>query len=118
MPLNKETKNLISYDEFKIFKKNLILVNTARGGIINEAALYKALSSKSIFGAGLDVYEVEPPPSDLDLFKLDNIILSPHNAALTLECRKRMAIECCENVYHFLKDKEKLNPNNIIDLSK
>ncbi len=118
LPLNEKTKNYITFKDFKIFKKNLVLINTARGGIINEDALYDALYNKKIAAAGLDVYEIEPPPSDLKLFKLDNILLSPHNAALSLECRKRMAIECSENVCYFLNDKKKLNQNNIVNLSK
>ncbi len=118
LPLNEETKDFISFKEFNKFKNNLILVNTARGGIINQDALYDALLHKKILAAGLDVFEVEPPQKDLNLFNLENILLTPHNAALTLECRKRMAIECCENVYYFFKDLEKLNKKNIVDLKK
>ena len=61
LPLNEETKNLISFDQFETFKSNMILINTARGGIINEDALYEALKNKKIFGAGVDVFEKEPP---------------------------------------------------------
>ena len=61
LPLNEETKNLISFDQFETFKSNLILINTARGGIINENALYEALKNEKIFGAGVDVFEKEPP---------------------------------------------------------
>ena len=115
LPLNEKTKNLISLEEFKLFKKNLILVNTARGGIINEKELFNALKEKKIAGAGLDVFENEPPPKNYPLFSLDNIVLSPHNAALTLECRKRMAIESCETVIYFLNKNKKLNYNNIVN---
>jgi len=76
MPLNDKTKNFISYDEFKISKNNLILVNTARGGIINEEALFQALKSKSILGAGLDVFENEPPIKNHPLLSLNNILLT------------------------------------------
>ena len=116
LPLNDKTKNLISSNEFKIFKSNLILINTARGGIINEDDLFDALSNNKIFGAGIDVFEQEPPINDHKLFSLENIILTPHNAALTLECRKRMAIECCENVYNFLSKSKNLIKSNIINL--
>tara|TARA_B100000575_G_scaffold266343_1_gene243604 strand:+ start:1800 stop:2765 length:966 start_codon:yes stop_codon:yes gene_type:complete len=116
LPLNSETKNLISFDEFEIFKSNMILVNTARGGIINEEALYFALKNKKIFGAGIDVFEKEPPIKDHKLFDLNNIVLSPHNAALTLECRKRMAIECCENIFNFLINQKDLVKSNIVNL--
>ena len=61
MPLNEKTKNFISYDEFKILKKNAIIVNSARGGIINEEALYLALKNNYILGAGIDVFTQEPP---------------------------------------------------------
>ena len=115
LPLNEKTKNLISLEEFTLFKKNLILVNTARGGIINEKELFNALKEKKIAGAGLDVFENEPPPKNYPLFSLDNIVLSPHNAALTLECRKRMAIESCETVIYFLNKNKKLNYNNIVN---
>ena len=115
LPINEKTKNLISLEEFILFKKNLILVNTARGGIINEKDLFNALKEKKIAGAGLDVFENEPPPKNHPLFSLDNIVLSPHNAALTLECRKRMAIESCETVIYFLNKNKKLNDNNIVN---
>ena len=115
MPLNEKTKNFISYDEFKISKNNLILVNTARGGIINEEALFQALKSKSILGAGLDVFENEPPIKNHPLLSLNNILLTPHNAALTLECRTRMSIEACENIIYFLNKNRKLNDKNIVN---
>ena len=116
LPLNKDTKNLISDNEFKLFKKNLILINTARGGIVNEEALYKALKSKQILGAGIDVFEFEPPQKNHKLFSLKNIILTPHNSALTLECRKRMSLESCKNIINYISDKSNLNKSNIVNL--
>jgi D-3-phosphoglycerate dehydrogenase len=115
LPLNNETKNFIGEKELSLMKETAIIVNTARGGIINEESLVKALVNKNILGAGLDVFEKEPPVKDHPLFSLDNIILSPHNAALTLECRKRMAIESAENIIFFLGDKKKLNLANIVN---
>ena len=115
IPLNKETKNMIGKDQFSLMKKTCIVVNTARGGIINEKDLVWALTNKEIFGAGLDVYEKEPPDSSNPLFGLDNIVLSPHNSALTLECRKRMSVESCENIVYYLNNKSKLNVNNIVN---
>ena len=114
LPLNSETKNLISFDTFEIVKSNLILINAARGGIINEDALFDALKNKKIFAAGIDVFETEPPLNNHKLFSLKNILLTPHNSALTLECRKRMAIESCENVYNFLTNNKNLNESNLI----
>ena len=115
MPLDKETKNLIAKEELKQMKENCILVNTARGGIINEKDLIWALTNKKIYGAGLDVFETEPPLKDNALFQLDNVLLTPHNAALTLECRKRMAVETCENIAYYLTNSDRLNKNNIIN---
>ena len=118
LPLNEKTKNMIAKDQFNMMKNTCILVNTARGGLINEQDLVWALTNKKIYGAGLDVYVKEPPNKDNPLFKLENIILSPHNAALTLECRKRMAVETCENIVHYLYDMKKLNISNIVNKIK
>ena len=118
LPLNQDTKNFISDEEFALMKNSVIIANTARGGIINENALPNALKSKKILGASLDVFEKEPPDSNHPIFKLSNVLLSPHNAALTLECRKRMAIESAENVIYFLSNQEKLNINNIVNKEK
>tara|TARA_Y100000590_G_C15621252_1_gene977665 strand:- start:203 stop:1180 length:978 start_codon:yes stop_codon:yes gene_type:complete len=115
LPMNKKTKNLITKKEFKLMKKNCILVNTSRGGIINEKDLYWALSNNIIFGSGIDVFETEPPNQKNLLFKLDNVLLSPHSAALTLECKKRMSIEACENLVYFLKEKNKINIKNVVN---
>ena len=105
MPLTEKTKNMITKDQLTMMKKTCILINTARGGIINEQDLIWALTNKEIYGAGTDVYEKEPPNNDNPLFKLDNIILTPHNAGLTLECRKKMAIETCENILYYLSNR-------------
>ena len=117
LPFNEKTKNLISFNEFKLFKKNLILINTARGGIVNEEALFQSLNNRDIHSAGLDVFEKEPPEENSKLFQLNNILLTPHNAALTLECRKRMSVESCENVFDFLTKNRKLNKSNIVNLN-
>ena len=115
MPLNDKTKNLIGRDQFLKMKKNCVLINTARGGIVNENDLLWALQNKKIYSAGLDVFEKEPPIKDHPFFELDNILLTPHNAALTLECRKRMSLESAENIAYYLEEKSKLNITNIIN---
>ena len=115
LPLNDETKNFINAKSFQEMKDSCIIVNTARGGIINEQDLYNALKDKKLRAAGLDVFEKEPPPSNHPLFDLSNVLLTPHNAALTLECRVRMAVEACETVSFYLKNIEKLNLQNIIN---
>ena len=115
LPLNADTKNFIDEQELSVMKETAIVVNTARGGIINETSLVNALQNKKILGAGLDVFEKEPPDENHPLFNLDNVILSPHNAALTIECRKRMAVESAENIAFFLLDSKKLNLSNIVN---
>ena len=115
VPLNNQTNNLITKKQFRIMKKNCVLINTARGGIVNEEDLFWALKNKQIYAAGLDVYEKEPPKINHPLFKLENIVLTPHNAALTLECRKRMALECAENINYYLNKSSKLNYSNIVN---
>ena len=115
LPLNKNTKDFIADNEFSEMKDSVIVVNTARGGIINEQSLITALQNKTIYAAGLDVFEVEPPNENNPIFSLPNALLSPHNAALTLECRKRMAVEAAKNIVYFLIKEKELNINNIVN---
>ena len=115
LPLNRDTKNFISQTELNQMRKNSILVNTSRGGIVNENDLCIALDSKKIQGAGMDVFVSEPPESNHPFFKLNNILLTPHNAALTLECRERMSLEASQNIVFFLKNMSKLNVENLVN---
>ena len=115
LPLNKNTKNFISQKELELMKKSTVLVNTSRGGIVNENDLYQALKSKKIRGAGMDVFISEPPESNHPFFELNNILLTPHNAALTLECRRRMSLEASENIFYFLKNMPELNEENLVN---
>ena len=115
LPLNGDTKNFISQTELNQMRKNSILVNTSRGGIVNENDLCIALESKKIQGAGMDVFVSEPPESNHPFFKLDNILLTPHNAALTLECRERMSLEASQNIVFFLKNMSELNVENLVN---
>ena len=108
-------KPLIGDNEIEKIKKGAWLINCSRGGVVDEKVLYQALKTNHINGAAIDVFEQEPPPKNHPLFALPNILITPHNAALSLECRKRMAIEVCETVSFYLKDKEKLNIQNIIN---
>ncbi len=105
MPLNNETKNMINLDMLKLMKKNCILINAARGGIINENDLNEALNNNYIFGAGLDVFETEPPEKDNPLLKNNKTFLSPHTAAFTEECMQRMGIETIQNIIDFFEKK-------------
>jgi D-3-phosphoglycerate dehydrogenase len=105
MPLTNETKNLIDYSVLKEMKSNSIIVNTARGGIINEIDLNKALNEGLIFGAGLDVFSKEPIENNNPLLKNKKIILSPHSATFTDECTSRMGIETTKNIIDFFNNK-------------
>ena len=105
MPLTKETKDLINYSTFKEMKNNSIIVNTARGGIINENDLNKALNEGLIFGAGLDVFSKEPIEDDNPLLKNNKVILSPHSATFTDECTSRMGTETTKNIIDFFENK-------------
>ena len=114
VPLNDKTKNLINYDLLKIMKKNCIIINAARGGVINEIDLDKALNENLIFGAGLDVFESEPPNKNNPLLKNDKVFLSPHTAAFTEECMIRMGKETIQNIIDFFE--KKLDKSKIIKL--
>jgi D-3-phosphoglycerate dehydrogenase len=105
IPLNDKTKNIINYDLLQTMKKNCIIINAARGGIVNEFDLNKALNENLIFGAGLDVFETEPPEKKNPLLKNDKVFLSPHTAAFTEECMTRMGKETIQNILDFFDEK-------------
>lgn len=114
LPLTNETKNLIDINLIKKMKKNCIIINAARGGIINEIDLDRALNENLIFGAGLDVFDIEPPKEGNPLLKNDKVFLSPHTAAFTEECMKRMGKETIQNIIDFFD--EKLEKSKIVKL--
>ena len=114
MPLTDKTKNLINYEILKTMKKNCIIINAARGGIINEADLDKALNENLIFGAGIDVFEIEPPDDNNPLLKNEKVFLSPHAAAFTEECMTRMGMETIQNIIDFFENK--IDPSKIVKL--
>ena len=101
IPFTENTKYLIDEKSLGKMKKTAFLVNTARGGLINEEALYHALKQGGIAGAAVDVFENEPDVGKLK--ELDNIILTPHIATYTIETRKHMEIEAAENLINGLK---------------
>lgn len=100
LPLTPETYHLIGEREFNMMKPNAIFINTARGKIVDEKALIKALKEKRIYGAGLDVFEFEPQVSE-ELFELDNVVMLPHIGSATVEARTRMAELVIENLKAF-----------------
>ena len=105
VPLNDKTKNLINYNLLRTMKKNCIIINAARGGVINEIDLDRALNENLIFGAGLDVFEQEPPDQSNPLLKNEKVFLSPHTAAFTEECMVRMGKETIQNIIDFFEKK-------------
>jgi len=111
VPADKDTYHLINAKTLSLMKKTAFLVNTCRGSVIDEAALYEALKSKQIGGAALDVFSPEPPSPDNPLFKLDNILFTPHTAFYTHEAIERLNDMCIENVKAFLAGK----PKNIVN---
>ena len=105
IPLTEKTKNMIDKSKLNSMKKSSIIINTSRGGIINEIDLNYALNKKVIFGAGLDVFEKEPVDKDNPLLKNNKVILSPHSATFTNECKSRMSIETTKNIIDFFNNK-------------
>ncbi|MCW5733262.1 MAG: hydroxyacid dehydrogenase [Enhydrobacter sp.] len=97
-PKSPETVDMFNAETIGLMKTGAFLVNTARGGIVNEEALYNALTSGRLRGAGLDVLEREPPDAKHKLFALENVIFSPHMAGVTKEANDRMAIAVMENI--------------------
>jgi len=91
VPLNEATRGLVGAPELKRMKRSAVLINTSRGGVVDEAALAQALRDGVIAGAGVDVYETEPPPADHPLRSLPNCVCTPHLAASTEEAQTRAA---------------------------
>ncbi len=117
-PLNSETENLINRQEISLMKAGSILINTARGRLVNEHALVNGLKNGHLKGAGLDVFAKEPISEKNQLLSLKNIIISPHVAGLTFETFSNMMAEALENIRLFNEGKiekikeKKLSPKN------
>ena len=105
IPLTEETRHLISERELSLMKKTAVIINTSRGGIINERDLYKFLKEGKIYGAGLDVLEDEPPQNS-PLIELDNVVITSHIGAHTQESIENMAFMAIDNLISVLKGKE------------
>jgi D-3-phosphoglycerate dehydrogenase len=103
VPLTGETGGLIGEAELHMMKPSAFLINCARGPVVNEGALFRALKDGIIAGAGLDVFDPEPPGDDNPLFGLTNVVLSPHSAGLTAECAKRMSSQAAQSIIDVLE---------------
>lgn len=102
-PLTPETHHLIGAAELRLMRPTAILVNTARGGVVDNMALYEALRDGTIAGAGLDVTEPEPIPVDHPLLTLPNVVISPHIGSASLDTRREMAVLAARNIVARLK---------------
>ena len=114
VPLTKETKGVINRERLSFMKESAIIINVARGAIVDEPALYQALSQKKIAGAGLDVFATEPLPEDNPLFELDNVFLSPHVAGNFGGYTQLAATDFGVNLQRYLSGKEL---RNVVDKS-
>jgi phosphoglycerate dehydrogenase-like enzyme len=112
VPLTGETSGLIGEAEFHMMKPSAFLINCARGPLVNEEALFTALKDGIIAGAGLDVFDPEPPKDDNPLFGLTNVVLSPHSAGLTAECVMRMASQAAQSIIDVLEGRR---PEGVIN---
>ena len=106
VPLTENTTGLLGKAEFDLMKPGAFVINTSRGEVVQEAALVEALKSKKIAGAGLDVFEKEPPDIENPLFELENVVITPHSAALTKEAVALLAIGSAENALRVLDGKK------------
>ncbi|MGH7873620.1 MAG: hydroxyacid dehydrogenase [Candidatus Binatia bacterium] len=109
-PLNSETRGMIGAKYFALMKRSAYLINTARGGIVDENILLAVLREKKIAGAALDVIASEPPAKDQPLLKLDNVLWTPHLGAVTLEAAERGEWGAAEEVIRVLESKRPKNP--------
>jgi D-3-phosphoglycerate dehydrogenase len=113
MPLADESRHLIGSSELAALPSHALVINCARGGIFDEDALHTALTSGTIAGAGIDVFEHEPPPENHPLFGLDNVLLSPHTAGMSQEAAIRMAISTARNALAGIDGK--LDPSMVVN---
>ena len=108
-PLNDETRSLVNDVFLSKVKDGCYIINTSRGAVIDEDALYRALKSRKLAGAAIDVMVSEPPKQDNPLLTLDNCIITPHAAWVGIEARKRLINILCQNIESFLKTGKGIN---------
>lgn len=116
VPLSDETRNLINEEAFKKMKRGVIIINCARGGMVNEKDLYEAIKSGKVAGAALDVFEQEPPQNN-PLFDLDEVICTPHLGASTDEAQKNVAAAIAEQIANYLLHGTIKNAVNVTSVS-
>lgn len=108
-PLTSETEGLIGREELEMLPTGSVLINISRGAVVNQRALAEALKSGHLRGAALDVFEIEPLPSDDPLWKMPNVIISPHSASTALDENRKLTSLFCENLKRYLTNKPLLN---------
>lgn len=101
LPLTQQTRYFFNHEKFSLMLSSALFINMARGGVVNQTDLIKALRENVIAGAALDVFEPEPIPADHEILKFNNVLFSPHIGTATQECRKEMAIMAAENLQKF-----------------
>lgn len=112
VPLTKETANLIRERELGLMKRGAFLINSSRGGIVDEEALYRHLAEGRIAGAALDVFQTEPPPAEHPLLGLEKFIATPHIGGMTAEAMRRMALTLAEDVLRVFRGEKPRFPVN------
>jgi D-3-phosphoglycerate dehydrogenase len=105
VPYTKETHHLVNANLLSLMKPDAVLINTARGSLVDESALVDVLKKKAIAGVGLDVFEQEPPAKDNPLFAFDNVITTPHSAALSRECELKVALVAAQAIVDYVEGK-------------
>jgi len=105
VPLTEQTYNMINIEKMKTMKKNAIIINTSRGGVVNEKDLDEALNTGLLYGAGIDVFEKEPPDNDNPLLTNKRVVLSPHAATFTKEGLSKMSVQTVQNLIDFFDNK-------------
>ena len=112
VPLTDQTRRMFNQTAFDQMKAGAILINTSRGGVVDQDALYAALKSGRLAGAGMDVTEPEPLPMDSPLLTLENLVITPHIASASRATRERMAVMAAENLLAGIKEERLPNPVN------
>ncbi len=116
-PLTHETAKMINADSIAMMKDGVFIINTARGGVVDEPALEAALKSGKVTAAGLDVFAVEPPPADHPFWSLDNVVVSPHVGTSTAEADVRVSVAAVMGIIQVVEGEE-VDPNRIVNRQK